>query len=67
MEIGTPIEAQCVRLWKTVFGHKRMTDDEARGQFWAQNPAVIDGWKKLAKKINKVTTHQTMEHLEEEP
>lgn len=65
MNIGDPIELQCVRLWKTVFGGKRMTDDEARREFWCQNPAVIDGWKKLAKKINKVTTVQTLEHVDE--
>lgn len=65
MNIGDPIEAQCVRLWKMVFGHKRMTEEDARIEFWAQNPAYIEGWKRLAKKINRVTTIATLDHVEE--
>ena len=59
------IESQCVRLWKTVFGHKHLSEDDARREFYRQNPAVIDGWKKLAKKINRITTIQTLEHVDE--
>lgn len=65
MNIGDPIEIQCVRLWKTVYGHKRMSDEDARARFWMQNPEAIDGWKKLAKKLNKVTSAATLEYIEE--
>ena len=63
MTIGDPIEAQCVKIWKLVFGHNGMSMDMARSSFWCQNPSVIEGWEKLAKSMNRITTQATIEHV----
>jgi len=63
MNIGDPIETQCVKLWRTVYGHSGMSMDMARSHFWCQNTANIEGWEKLARTMNRITTQATVEHV----
>lgn len=63
MNIGDPIEAESVKLWRTVYGHTGMSMEMARSHFWCQNESVIKGWNKLAKSLNRITTPATIEHV----
>lgn len=63
MEIGEPIEEQCVKLWQTVYGNIAMTLEDCRQAFHQQEPSVIEGWERLARRIGRVTTMQTLEHV----
>lgn len=65
MEIGSPVEDQCVRMWRLVYSNAGISFDEARVAFHMQNPAIIDGWERLAKSVMEVTTTGTFAHLSE--
>lgn len=63
MTIGDPIEEQCVKMFAVVYGNPAHTLDDSRRAFWQQDKAIIDGWERLARTLNKVTTAQTLEHV----
>ena len=63
MEIGSPIEEQCVRMFRLVYGNAALSLDDARRGFWIQHPAIIDGWERLAKSVMEVTTPKTFNHV----
>jgi len=65
MEIGSPIEDQCVRMFGMVYGNNLQSIEDIRAAFWIQNPAIIDGWERLAKSVMEVTTTGTFAHLSE--
>ncbi len=63
MTTSESIEDQCVRLWHTVYGNVGQTEEEARVAFLQQEPAIIEGWKRLARSIYHVTTAQTLDFI----
>ena len=58
-----PIKFECVQIYRIVFGNPAQSDDELLAMFDQQEPSVQEGWKRLAKFFNSVTTPQTLEHI----
>ena len=56
-------EDQSIALYAVVYGNIQHTDDDLRTAFNRQEPSVIDGWKRLANQLGKLTTPATIQHV----
>lgn len=61
--MNDPIEEQSVRMFGLVYGNPAQSLEDLRAAFRQQEPAIIDGWKKLARSVSNITTAQTLEFI----
>ena len=56
-------ELEAIEMFSMVFGNPAMSPFEVRNMFYQQEPSIIEGWYRLARSINRVTTHETLKHI----
>ncbi len=61
--IEDPSDYQAIALYFVVYGNSQHSHNDLRFAFYQQEPSIIEGWKRLAKAINSVTTPQTLENI----
>jgi hypothetical protein len=61
--MSDPLEEQCVRMYRIVYGNIEQSLDDARRAFQQQDKSIIEGWKRLARSVSTVTSAQTLEYI----
>lgn len=63
MNTGDPIEEQGVWMFSKVYGNPGQSMEDLRVAFYQQEPSVVEGWKRLARSVDNITTLNTLEFL----
>lgn len=58
--MSDPVEEQAVRLWRIVYGNVQQSLEDAQLAFRQQEPVIVEGWLKLARRVFAVTTPETL-------